>query len=271
MGREQYRIPFLFLLTSCLGNAAALAVSTPTMETTGQSHPTNLVHGHGHHHLPDLDGTKTADEVIILILGAIVFLTFALGLIFQLCETPPWLPRRKHHVWNEEADDENDHGQFHQMADLNLDLESASSTTSTVTDRLLEGRCCGHHPLRWATRYGTITQHHVDVGGVRKMVLVIEAGLDDEGAPVHDGYSQWFERFRVWSNENSVVGVGERVADQRDLLEDDVPFNGGDLEQGAPWLEFDPNESGTDEYSSALERLSSPRTPPRLHNSGLGV
>jgi hypothetical protein len=59
------------------------------METMGHSNSTDLVHGHGHHHLPDLDGTKTSDEVIILILGAIVFLTFALGLAFQVRSLSP--------------------------------------------------------------------------------------------------------------------------------------------------------------------------------------
>ncbi|CEL11753.1 hypothetical protein ASPCAL14850 [Aspergillus calidoustus] len=76
----------------------ALTASQTTMETTGQSNSTDLAHGRGHH-LPDLDGMKTSDEVIILILGARVFLTFALGLAFQLRDKPVWALQRKQLAW----------------------------------------------------------------------------------------------------------------------------------------------------------------------------
>jgi hypothetical protein len=86
--RQIYRL-LLLIFCGYVDIVLALAVSKPTMETTAHSNSTGLVHGHGHHHLPDLDGTKTSDEVIILILGAIVFLTFALGLAFQVRSPSP--------------------------------------------------------------------------------------------------------------------------------------------------------------------------------------
>lgn len=44
----------------------------------------------GHAHPSDHDRAKAADEIIILILGAVVFVTFALGLVSQVCLTPLW-------------------------------------------------------------------------------------------------------------------------------------------------------------------------------------
>jgi len=38
----------------------------------------------GHVHPSDPDGAKAADEIIILILGAVVFVTFAIGLMSQV-------------------------------------------------------------------------------------------------------------------------------------------------------------------------------------------
>ncbi|KAJ0419237.1 hypothetical protein BJY00DRAFT_286552 [Aspergillus carlsbadensis] len=72
MRREIYRL-ILLILCCHVDTALALTVSKPTMETTGHSNSTDLVHGHGHHHLPDLDGTKAFDEIITLIIGAIGF------------------------------------------------------------------------------------------------------------------------------------------------------------------------------------------------------
>ncbi|KAJ0417813.1 hypothetical protein BJY00DRAFT_315604 [Aspergillus carlsbadensis] len=177
------------------------------METTPQSNSTHLVHGHSHHHLPDLDGTKTSDEVIILILGAIVFLTFALGLAFQLCEKPVWFLQRKQLDWEEEEEeyeytyeDNDDSGQTHQMAEFDVEAAAATAAqTLSLTEPLLKPGSSHQlqvHPYRGATRYGTITQHHVEVGGVRKMVLVVEGDFVGEGGPsVHDGYTEWFERW----------------------------------------------------------------------------
>ncbi|KAL3467192.1 hypothetical protein BJX64DRAFT_192127 [Aspergillus heterothallicus] len=213
------------------------------MEATGHSNSTDLVHGHGHHHLPDLEGTRTSDEVIILILGAIVFLTFALGLAFQLCEKPVWLLRRKCQSHDQEQD--NDLGQIHQMAEL--DLEAAAA--ATVTDPLLKP---GNHqlvPLQWSTRYGAITQHHIDVGGVRKMVLVVEGDAPCEGVQMHDGYTQWFERWRGRTQIKDGVETTKRAMEETDLLgEDDtlVQAQGvtesGMVEESELLLEFDPDE-----------------------------
>lgn len=38
----------------------------------------------GHVHPSDPDGAKAADEIIILILGAVIFVTFAIGLVSQV-------------------------------------------------------------------------------------------------------------------------------------------------------------------------------------------
>ncbi|KAL2839519.1 hypothetical protein BJY01DRAFT_250473 [Aspergillus pseudoustus] len=242
-------------------------------QQAGQSNSTKLIHGQGHHHLPDLDRTKTSDEVIILILGAIVFLTFALGFAFQLNDKPVWFLRRAHPVWEEDDDNDNDFvGQVHQMAEL--DLETAA-TTATVTDPLLfksevdgDGADMQFPPTRWAARYGAITQHHVDVGGVRKMVLVVEgdvtslgagAGADEvaAGPSIQDSYTAWFERWRGRNERGSgKVGggeTGERASDDGDNLldEDDVTLLDSAFDEAAVFgeslLQLDPEEDEDEE------------------------
>ncbi|KAL2840084.1 hypothetical protein BJX68DRAFT_189771 [Aspergillus pseudodeflectus] len=211
MRQENHRLLSL-ILCGHVDIVLALAASQSTMETTAHSNSTDLVHGHGHHHLPDLDGTKTSDEVIILILGAIVFLTFALGLAFQLCDKPVWFLRRKQLAWQEYDDEDNDDfGQIHQMAELDVEAAAATAaqTLSGIAEPLLKPGSSHQlqlHPFRGATRYGTITQHHIEVGGVRKMVLVVEADLVGEGPSMQDGYTEWFER---WRERNGMKGATE--------------------------------------------------------------
>lgn len=66
---------------SCLGNWT----SANSALEVGREHVTmansTLT---GHVHPSDPDGAKAADEIIILILGAVVFVTFALGLVSQV-------------------------------------------------------------------------------------------------------------------------------------------------------------------------------------------
>lgn len=50
-------------------------------------------------------------------------------------------------------------------------------------------------PLRSATRYGSITPHIMDINGVTKMVLVVDAATPPtEGAL--DAYTEWFATWR---------------------------------------------------------------------------
>ncbi|KAL3447452.1 hypothetical protein BJX65DRAFT_308179 [Aspergillus insuetus] len=226
------------------------------METTGHSNSTDLVHGHGHHHLPDLDGTKTSDEVIILILGAIVFLTFALGLAFQLCDNPVWFLRRKQLAWEEDEyeDQDNDFGQIHQMAEFDVEAAAATAaqTLSGITEPLLKPGSSHQlqlHPFRGATRYGTITQHHVEAGGVRKMVLVVEGGLVGEGpSTVQDGYTEWFEAWRERNGIKAGVEATERAFDEEDLTDEGTSFataavnETSAVDESPPLLEFDLDE-----------------------------
>ncbi|KAL2800109.1 hypothetical protein BJX66DRAFT_332254 [Aspergillus keveii] len=230
------------------------------METTGHSNSTDLVHGHGHHHLPDLDGTKASDEVIILILGAIVFLTFALGLAFQLCDKPVWFLRRKQLAWQEGEEYEDiedfgdDCGQIHQMAEFDVEAAAATAaqTLSGITEPLLKPGSSHQlqlHPFRGATRYGTITQHHVEVGGVRKMVLVVEADLGGEGPSTgQDGYTEWFEGWRERNGIKGGVEITERALEEGDLTDEGTSFATAAVnetsatDESPPLLDFDLDE-----------------------------
>ncbi|OJJ56474.1 hypothetical protein ASPSYDRAFT_91735 [Aspergillus sydowii CBS 593.65] len=146
----------------------------------------------GHVHPSDPDGAKAADEIIILILGAVVFVTFALGLVSQLYETPIFFSgrrrRRRRQYWDDEDDE--DEYQYYGFGDesggMNAmsDLEAGTCTAAAA-----------QLPLRSATRYGSITPHIMDINGVTKMVLVVDAATPPtEGAL--DSYTEWFATWR---------------------------------------------------------------------------
>ncbi|KAL2814016.1 hypothetical protein BJX63DRAFT_431648 [Aspergillus granulosus] len=223
------------------------------MGISGRSNSTTPVHGHSHHHLANLDGTKTSDEVIILILGAIVILTFALGLVFQLCDDSVWFFWRKQGYWQEEED--NRFGQDHQMAELNLEAAAAA-----ITDPLIKGDSHQPLPSPWATRYGTITQHHVDIGGVRKMVLIVEGDRTNGVPQEQDGYTEWFERWRGRHETKADVEAGEQALDERDFWEQDAlplehaPRGTVLVDEQAPLLQFDLEEDGNEHPHSDPEQ-----------------
>lgn len=138
-----------------------------------------------HIHLPD------SDAAIILMLGAVVSMTFALGLVVQvsassyyyylkqlltaeLCNTKPIFLSEEEGAYSYDPK-----APSHQMADLEEPLQP-----------LL------HHAS--ATRYGSITQHVVDASGVRKMVLIIEErpGRVSAADAARDDYATWYEAWR---------------------------------------------------------------------------
>ena len=180
----------------------------------GREHDTMTNSTPGHVHPSDPDGAKAADEIIILILGAVVFVTFALGLVSQvrsphfsdahpstlkqltpppsqLYETPIFFSgrrRRRRQYWDDEDDE--DEYQYYGLGDesggMNAmsDLEAGTCTAAAA-----------QLPLRSATRYGSITPHIMDINGVTKMVLVVDAATPPtEGAL--DSYTEWFATWR---------------------------------------------------------------------------
>ncbi|KAL4941389.1 hypothetical protein BDV06DRAFT_180924 [Aspergillus oleicola] len=156
----------------------------------------------GHIHVADSDGA------IILILGALVFVTFALGL---LCDKSIPLfsyffrPRKQYYDEYDFSDEASNYAlcldgtsSNHKMADLESGLANAhthpsptpslppssASMAGEMRDRpslsLSLSGSKPHLPRRSTTRYGSIMQHVLDVNGVRKMVLVVGDG-DDNG------------------------------------------------------------------------------------------
>ncbi|KAL4955578.1 hypothetical protein BDW69DRAFT_115893 [Aspergillus filifer] len=153
----------------------------------------------GHEHFQSSDG------VIILVLGALIFVTFALGMVSQLCDKSIPLfsyffrPRKQYYddfapgYTDNDADSystyglalDNSSGSNHKMADLDLEsgLVHAStipslppSSSASMRDSLISGTRPSLGlglPRRSTTRYGSIRQHVLDVNGVRKMVLVV--------------------------------------------------------------------------------------------------
>ncbi|KAL4916354.1 hypothetical protein BDW62DRAFT_186559 [Aspergillus aurantiobrunneus] len=153
----------------------------------------------GHVHTPDPDDTKAADEIIILILGVVVFVTFALGLVSQLSEIPILYPRRREY-WDELDEDE-----YYGSGELN-GMNAVSDPENQV------GACTAQVPLRSATRYGSITPHIVQVDGITKMVLVVDAATPPRDAAL-DAYAEWFAGWR-------------RRVEQRRLLDESASLLG---------------------------------------------
>ncbi|KAL2871695.1 uncharacterized protein BJX67DRAFT_377437 [Aspergillus lucknowensis] len=186
-------------------------------------------------HTPVPDGTESTDEVIILILGVVVFATFALGLVSQLCDTSILFFRRKQ-LW--ELDDEEygfrqpqypgsiERTQQHQMSEL----EAGAVPNNLATESLKNGDRAdptSHYP-RWATRYGSIIQHDiVSVNGARKMVLVVDIDADSSGHGVQDGYTEWFRKWQQRREAN--------ICQERDgpWLDESAPLLGTDREEPA--------------------------------------
>lgn len=102
----------------------------------------------------------------------------------QLYETPIFFSRRRQY-WDDGDDEDKD--QYYGSSEpdgMNAmsDLEAGAGTP-------------GQQPLRSATRYGSITPHIMDINGVTKMVLVVDADTPPtEGA--FDAYTQWFATWR---------------------------------------------------------------------------
>ncbi|OJJ05162.1 hypothetical protein ASPVEDRAFT_834531 [Aspergillus versicolor CBS 583.65] len=139
-----------------------------------------------HIHLPD------SDAAIIVMLGAVVSMTFALGLVVQVSAAPCYyylkqLPTAQ--LYNTKpiflSEDEEAYGYnpkgapSHRMADLEEAPRPSLHRAS-------------------ATRYGSITQHVVDADGIRKMVLIIEErpGRVSAADAVRDDYAAWYEAWR---------------------------------------------------------------------------
>ncbi|KAL4960191.1 uncharacterized protein BDV14DRAFT_204937 [Aspergillus stella-maris] len=163
---------------------------------------------------------QSSDGVIILVLGALIFVTFALGLVSQLCDRSIPLfsyffrPRKQYYEFTPEYTDADNHnnnsnnsdtdstyglaldtssGSNHKMADLESGLVHASpipslppSSSGSMRGSSISGpRPSLGLPRRSTTRYGDLKQHVLDVNGVRKMVLVV--GGDDEQARAGSG------------------------------------------------------------------------------------
>ncbi|KAL4784549.1 hypothetical protein BJX76DRAFT_326899 [Aspergillus varians] len=137
----------------------------------------NSTHPH-HVHTPVSD-TLDADEKIILVLGAVVFLTFALGLVSRLYDTPFSFPRGKQY-WEEE-----EFSGFHNDPEVG-DGAGDGAGADVYTAKL-------NLPIPSATRYGGIKPYLVNSNGVQKMVLVVPPG---DGDQVQDAHSLWFARWR---------------------------------------------------------------------------
>ncbi|KAL3429006.1 hypothetical protein BDV09DRAFT_58979 [Aspergillus tetrazonus] len=177
----------------------------------------NTTHS-GHFHLPDSDGA------IILMLGAVVFLTFALGMMSQLCEVPILFFIRRKQYWYEEDDDldlEQGLGQTalnHRMSDFEADTGAGRRTQPRVLDRGSQRaqQPESGHSSRPMTRYGSIQQHMIDVNGVRKLVLVVDIDKygrgSSEASP--DEYAEWFERWRWQQQREAEMAVSEEPLDE---------------------------------------------------------
>ncbi|KAL4733810.1 hypothetical protein BDV11DRAFT_73896 [Aspergillus similis] len=184
------------------------------MSASNSTHP-------GHFHVPDSDGA------IILMLGAVVFLTFALGMMSQLCEVPILFFARRKQYWYEEDDDldlEQGLGQTalnHRMSDFEANTGTGRRSQPRVLDRGLQREYRpeseSEPPSRPVTRYGSIQQHMVDVNGIRKLVLVVDIdkygrGASSEASP--DEYAEWFERWRQQQQREAEVAVSEEPLDE---------------------------------------------------------
>ncbi|KAL4814899.1 hypothetical protein BDW67DRAFT_164930 [Aspergillus spinulosporus] len=193
------------------------------MPASNSTHP-------GHFHLPDSDGA------IILMLGAVVFLTFALGMMSQLCEVPILFFVRRKQYWYEEDDDldlEQGLGQTalnHRMSDFEADPGAGRPSQPRVLDRGSRREHqtgVGHRPpSRPMTRYGSIQQHIIDVNGVRKLVLVVDIdkyghGAASESSP--DEYAEWFER---WHQQQQQQQREAEVAGSEEPLDESAPLLG---------------------------------------------
>ncbi|KAL2815818.1 hypothetical protein BDW59DRAFT_12955 [Aspergillus cavernicola] len=152
-----------------------------------------------HVHNPNWDATKYTDGKIILILGVVVCMTFALGLLSQLCEISILSCLRN---WRREDDaypELNPVAQRHRMSDLEAGgIILAHNACDIPIDLAKKGSnvSLAEYP-RWKARYGTITEHMLDVNGVRKLVLVVDhASLPSDSDRAQDGYAEWFGRWR---------------------------------------------------------------------------
>ncbi|KAL5041675.1 hypothetical protein BDW71DRAFT_163292 [Aspergillus fruticulosus] len=185
------------------------------MSNTNSTHP-------GHFHVPDSDGA------IILMLGAVVFLTFALGMMSQLCEVPVLFFVRRKQYWYEEDDDldlEQGLGETalnHRMSDLEADTGTGRRSRSRLRffDREPQHGPQPEReyepPSRPTTRYGSIQQHMVEVNGIRKLVLVVDIDKYDRGAPEAspDDYAEWFERWRQQQQREAEEAVSNEPLDE---------------------------------------------------------
>ncbi|KAL6238518.1 hypothetical protein BDW75DRAFT_21666 [Aspergillus navahoensis] len=185
------------------------------MSNSNSTHP-------GHFHVPGSDGA------IILMLGAVVFLTFALGMMSQLCEVPVLFFVRGRQYWYEENDDldlEQGLGQTalnHRMSDLDADTDTGRRSRYRLRffDRELqhEPQSAREYepPSRQTTRYGSIQQHMVEVNGIRKLVLVVDIDKYDRGAPEAspDDYAEWFERWRQQQQREAEEAVSDEPLDE---------------------------------------------------------
>ncbi|KAL3477937.1 hypothetical protein BJX99DRAFT_115534 [Aspergillus californicus] len=174
----------LYFLFSTLCTQRALGVPISEITTANSTRPRHV-------HDPDWEEARAADAKIILILGAVVCLTFALGLVSQLCEISIFPCSGKRH-WDDDLE-LNAPAQYHKSPDETGMLVSVSAHASDdVTDSSTNGNMYMAEIPRWTTRYGTITQHIVVVGGFRKLVLVVNPTRDR----AQDGYTEWFRRWR---------------------------------------------------------------------------
>ncbi|KAL4926596.1 uncharacterized protein BDV17DRAFT_151310 [Aspergillus undulatus] len=169
----------------------------------------------GHFHVPDSDGA------IILMLGGLVFVTFALGLVSQLCEKSiplfSFLSPRKQYYENEYEYGIGDTGINHKMADLEAGMSAAATAAHSLPPPSTssggeEQPTRPHLPRRSTTRYGSIIQHVLDVHGVRKMVLVVDTDAgnnldrDNDGRDAAgqsrspDEYAEWYARWRQYQS-----------------------------------------------------------------------
>ncbi|RDW67199.1 uncharacterized protein DSM5745_09065 [Aspergillus mulundensis] len=190
------------------------------MSSSNSTHP-------GHFHVPDSDGA------IILMLGAVVFLTFALGMMSQLCEVPILFFIRRKQYWYEEDDDldlEQGLGQTalnHRMSELEAETGAPRRSRPRPRHRYSdrephrelgpESEYSYETPSRPTTRYGSIQQHMVEMNGIRKLVLVVDIDKYNRGEPSEaspDEYAEWFERWRQQQQREAEEAVSDEPLDE---------------------------------------------------------
>ncbi|CEL11754.1 hypothetical protein ASPCAL14851 [Aspergillus calidoustus] len=146
------------------------------------------------------------------------------------------------------------------MAEFNVKAAAATATAaqtlSGISQPLLKPGSAHQlqlHPFRGATRYGMITQQHVEVGGVRKMVLVVEADGVGEGPVVQDGYTEWLERRRERNGTKSGIETTAGALEEGELsnkgpsLAATAMDETSPVDDSPPLLEFDPDKDQDEE------------------------